>query len=562
MLRKTLFELVLVIAFGLVIGLIMAIAANLFVEGVIKAADLRAEWANFSFLGQTYSYSSVVFLLAAASLVVGLKHLLKLPGWAGPADTIYAAHSSAQNLDVKRGMASTVAAFITACGGGSVGQYGPLVHFGASIGVLFRRFLDNRFAQDIFIGCGVAASISAGFNAPLAGVIFAHEAILRHFSLRAIAPIFVASISADTFDQLLFPSADTTFQLTQSVPELISIVPVFIFLGPLLSLVAILFMRSLRLSAKFAANYPYSKNHLPFIAAFVCGSVGIFIPEILGIGVGTVNELIAGNFTLGMVVVLLIAKLTMTALCIGFGLFGGVFSPALFIGVAAGSLAATLLQFVGITEIDQVLMVSSMAAVSASVIGAPISTVIIVLELTGSYEYAVAAMIAVIISSLVTHRLFGLSFFDRQLLDRGIDMTQGREAILLNQTPVRDCTLSDYVWLSETTTGQEAFSTMSEAKLMEAYAFNEAGDFSGKLDLFGAQAAGTEPILTQLDRQPIALIETDSLQTAMGVASDFVGEGIPILNESRQRLVGVVTEGDLFHAVLGAQTSVRKIERA
>jgi CBS domain-containing protein len=118
------------------------------------------------------------------------------------------------------------------------------------------------------------------------------------------------------------------------------------------------------------------------------------------------------------------------------------------------------------------------------------------------------------------------------------------------------------VWLSETTTGQEAFSTMSEAKLMEAYAFNEAGDFSGKLDLFGAQAAGTEPILTQLDRQPIALIETDSLQTAMGVASDFVGEGIPILNESRQRLVGVVTEGDLFHAVLGAQTSVRKIERA
>ena len=385
MLRKTLFELVLVIAFGLVIGLIMAIAANLFVEGVIKAADLRAEWANFSFLGQTYSYSSVVFLLAAASLVVGLKHLLKLPGWAGPADTIYAAHSSAQNLDVKRGMASTVAAFITACGGGSVGQYGPLVHFGASVGVLFRRFLDNRFAQDIFIGCGVAASISAGFNAPLAGVIFAHEAILRHFSLRAIAPIFVASISADTFDQLLFPSADTTFQLTQSVPELISIVPVFIFLGPLLSLVAILFMRSLRLSAKFAANYPYSKNHLPFIAAFVCGSVGIFIPEILGIGVGTVNELIAGNFTLGMVVVLLIAKLTMTALCIGFGLFGGVFSPALFIGVAAGSLAATLLQFVGITEIDQVLMVSSMAAVSASVIGAPISTVIIVLELTGSY---------------------------------------------------------------------------------------------------------------------------------------------------------------------------------
>ena len=236
MLRKTLFELVIIIAFGLTIGLIMAVAANLFVEGVRAAAAVRAEtqWANFTLFGNTYSFASVIFLLAAAGLVVGLKSYLKLPGWAGPADTIYAAHSSAQNLDVKKGMASTLAAFVTASGGGSVGQYGPLVHFGASVGVLFRRFLDNRFAQDIFIGCGVAASISAGFNAPIAGVIFAHEAILRHFSLRAIAPIFVASISADTFDQILFPSADATFLLSQAVPEMASIVPIFIILGPLL----------------------------------------------------------------------------------------------------------------------------------------------------------------------------------------------------------------------------------------------------------------------------------------------------------------------------------------
>ena len=130
MLRKTLFELVIIIAFGLTIGLIMAVAANLFVEGVRAAATVRAEtqWANFTLFGNTYSFASVIFLLAAAGLVVGLKNYLKLPGWAGPADTIYAAHSSAQNLDVKKGMASTLAAFVTASGGGSVGQYGPLVH--------------------------------------------------------------------------------------------------------------------------------------------------------------------------------------------------------------------------------------------------------------------------------------------------------------------------------------------------------------------------------------------------------------------------------------------------
>ena len=341
-----------------------------------------------------------------------------------------------------------------------------------------------------------------------------------------------------------------------------SIVPIFIILGPLLSLVAILFMRSLRFTAKLAAAYPYSKNNLPFIAAFVCGVVGIFVPEILGIGVGTVNELIAGNYALGMVIVLLVAKLTMTALCIGFGLFGGVFSPALFIGVATGSVAAAALHMAGITDVDQVLMISAMAAVAASVVGAPISTVMIVLELTGSYEYAVAAMIAVIISSLVTHRLFGLSFFDRQLLDRGIDMTQGREAILLGQTPVTQCKMADYVRVTDSTTGHEAYAQMSAARLMEAYAFDSQGRFSGKLDLFGAQEAGDNAIAGKLDVEPIVLIESDSLQKAMGVAANFVGESIPIVDESKQRLVGVVTEGDLFHAVLDMQTNVRRIERA
>ena len=87
--------------------------------------------------------------------------------------------------------------------------------------------------------------------------------------------------------------------------------------------------------------------------------------------------------------------------------------------VSAGSLAAGFFAAIGYPDLAQVIIISGMAAVAASVIGAPITSVLIVLELTGSYEYGVAAMVAVIISSLVTYRAFGLSFFDRQLLDRG-----------------------------------------------------------------------------------------------------------------------------------------------
>ena len=86
-----------------------------------------------------------------------------------------------------------------AAGGASVGQYGPLVHFGATMGSALRQISRRFLTTDVFIGCGVAGAIAAGFNALIAGMVFAHEAILRHFSLRAIAPIAVASISHPGF---------------------------------------------------------------------------------------------------------------------------------------------------------------------------------------------------------------------------------------------------------------------------------------------------------------------------------------------------------------------------
>jgi CIC family chloride channel protein len=103
--------------------------------------------------------------------------------------------------------------------------YGPLVHFGSTVGLLFKRLLFKRLDNDVLIGCGVAAAISAGFSAPLAGVIFAHEAILRHFSLRAIAPIFIASISASAFSDFFFGQTENIFNLSQTVPPLSQIIP-------------------------------------------------------------------------------------------------------------------------------------------------------------------------------------------------------------------------------------------------------------------------------------------------------------------------------------------------
>ena len=443
-----------------------------------------------------------------------------------------------------------------------MGQYGPLVHFGSTIGLFIKNFFKLKMSPDIFIGCGVAAAIAAGFNAPLAGILFAHEAILRHFSLRAIAPISIASFSASAFGEYFFGNAPALFELSQQVPPLNEVLPILILLGPAFAIVTVCFMIALRAANNFAALSERHKIFLPFIAALICGSVGVFLPEILGLGIGAINDLIAGNISLVKVSMLLMAKISMTALCIGFGLFGGIFSPALFVGVSAGSLAAGFFAAIGYPDLAQVIIISGMAAVAASVIGAPITSVLIVLELTGSYEYGVAAMVAVIISSLVTYRAFGLSFFDRQLLDRGIDMRQGRESIALNQRLVTSCEHMDFVKIAASTTGRQAYQLMKDSNAVESYVINENGEYVGKLDIFGAISASEEPVDQFLLKEPTILLEDDSLQTAMEKTIDFVGESIPILSGDKKFLKCVVSEGSIFQAVIDVQNSVSKIGRA
>ena len=199
-------EMLLVIILGSTLGVVMALASSGFVLGVGALGALRGTAsAHLPETLQALSpFAPLLTLLLAAGAVLLVRRLFSITRWHGPADSILAAHQSGNTLDVKAGLGSTLAAFLSAGGGASVGQYGPLVHFGATVAALVAKLRRTRVRADTFIGCGVAAAISAGFNAPLAGMVFAHEAILRHYSWRSIAPISIASIAASATAQRFF----------------------------------------------------------------------------------------------------------------------------------------------------------------------------------------------------------------------------------------------------------------------------------------------------------------------------------------------------------------------
>ena len=222
-------------------------------NGLWKAEAVRQ--TRFCYLpGTGLSLMPMLWLIVAALLLVLVRRLFRIDRWHGPADSIYAAHRTDNELDLRAGIGSTVAAFISLGGGAPVGQYGPLVHFGAAIGsYLSELFGSRRITADVFIGCGVAAAIAAGFHAPIAGVVFAHEAVLRHFSFRAITPIAIASITSAWFSSAMF-GGQPIFQIDVVLPDLLPLVPTLLASGLFFGLIAILFMKLLFASGKLAAS--------------------------------------------------------------------------------------------------------------------------------------------------------------------------------------------------------------------------------------------------------------------------------------------------------------------
>ena len=548
---------------GTGIGLSVSLVASLFVAGLRFLTDHRQSMSERFSISQFDGGSLVpmLWLIGAAFLLWGVRHWFGIVRWHGPADSIFGAHRLDNAIDVKAGIGSNIGAFIAMGGGASVGQYGPLVHFGATIGTYIRQAFGNKtIGTDVFIGCGVAAAIAAGFHAPIAGIVFAHEAVLRHFSFRALTPIAISSITSVWFGTAIF-GGEPLFVLDAAATDLLPMVPILLASGLLFGIIAMLFMLALFESAKIAAKTGFPPLALALMAAVICGLVAIFVPEILGSGVTEINIIFNGGYVLGFLFLLFVLKLLATSLCIGFGLFGGVFSPAAMIGAAAGGFIGKLMATLGFVTVPHLLPIAGFAAVTAAVVGAPISVVLVVFELTQSYEFAVAAMLAAVIATFFTSLVFGHSFFDEQLLRRGIDMSRGRGDFELQSQSITHVVSDDFVVLPPDAKTKDAIDRLVKAEMSEGYCIDADHQFIGKYALHELLSAPRQSGLVQyLVTDPVILDQDASILQAMEVASNFVGESIPVIQRENGRIVGVVSEADIFSAYLATQSRVHALE--
>ncbi|MEL0163328.1 MAG: chloride channel protein, partial [Halieaceae bacterium] len=526
------FELLSGLFVGVVIGVLGGFAANLFVLGVGAVDSLIRD----QMVGQSALSSGLIrwaALIVGACGIYGLKQAFTMDRWHGPADAILAAHRPDAGFPAREGFISTTAAFISASAGASVGQYGPVLHFGASVGAQVRALFPTRLTPDVYVACGVAAAISAGFGAPIAAVVLVSEAVLRHFAVRAVAPITVSAIVAAAVTPLFFDRV-SPYSVT-ATPTDWGLLPVILGLGATAAILAIVFMRSLLRTAAWAK----SRNNdlaMVLLAATLMALIGMLVPEAVGLGTQSVNDLLAGDKQVGEAALMLVAKLAATVVCIGLGLVGGVFSPALFLGASLGYLAGFIAVGLGYDPgAVTMLTVVGMAAVAGSVIGAPIGVVLIVFEFTRSYEFAVAAILAVSMSSFISTRLFCYSFFDRQLILRGYYLS-------LRDIKVSELELEAGSSVDSGVTGEEIVSMLRQANRTEAYVIDPAGQLLGTVNILAALAQPSASAQSLISSDQHRLHLEDDLQQALGVARNFVGEAIPVVDASGV-YVGCISEG-------------------
>ena len=548
-----------VIIFGAAVGGVVSITAVGFVSGVRLISDWRYQFGScfFDLGGICFSIQPLFFLLASALIIILVKRTLNIERYHGPADVILSAHSPSQDLDPKTGFLSTFSAFVSASGGASVGQYGPLVHLGGTIGGIINRRLPHLLTKDTFIGCGVAAAISAGFNSPIGGIIFAHEAILRHFSFKAIAPIAVSSVVSSTLANYFFPSG-ILLQNTSSEISLLPSVSLSLILGPMCAVIAVIFMRSLITLQKYSSKLSSSEFIRILYAVVAVGLIGGFIPEVLGLGSETIVGIIERSYTFYFLMCVLTLKLVVTVICLSMGFFGGVFSPALVLGAALGGILTYIGSTFGINNIGDSLILAGMAALSASVIGAPIASIVIIFELSHSYDLAFVAIICVAGSCLISSLIFGHSFFDMQLINRNFRISRGRADIVLSEISIKNIIGKNKFLSTTQTKRKELIKLFASSDFTEAYIIEEDNRLMGKIKVNEVMKELNQVV--PIDKNPLALSINESISEAITKASNFVGESIPVLDQSK-KLVGVITEADLFLQYLSVQESISNIER-
>ena len=422
------------IGLSLIIGVCTGVGAFIFRSMIDLFQSLFFEGGRqvFSFLGDYY----IIIIPAIGGLIFGplIYFFAREAKGHGVPEVMYAVARKNGRINPIVALIKALASSICIGSGGSVGREGPIVQIGSTLGSAIGRWfkVPSNLLRTL-VAAGAAGGISATFNAPIAGVIFAMEIILREFTSQSFSIVVLSSVVAWVVgsslmgDEIVF--SVPPYALNHSGELLL-----YAFLGILAAVVARIYIRTIYTLEDTFDNWKIMPEYFkPVVGGFILGVIGLYILKnsdgqtIFGVGYGVVESALLGKLALKIMLVLLVAKLIATALTLGSGGSGGVFAPSLFIGaMLGGSFGLVAGHFFPTIAGPGAYALVGMAAVFAGATHAPMTAIIILFEMTRDYHIIMPVMISTVIAVIISHAINPETIYTLKLSRRGVKLSSGK----------------------------------------------------------------------------------------------------------------------------------------
>jgi CIC family chloride channel protein len=457
-------------------------------------------------------------------------------------------------------LAKAIASALSIGSGGSVGREGPIVQIGSALGSGLGQLLNAPLVHmRTLVGCGAAAGISATFNAPFAGVLFALEVILRDFRFRSLTPIVCSSVIATAVSRSYFGDipAFPAPALTLGHPVELGL---YVVLGGLAGVAAVFFLRFLYLAEDAADRLRIPDPLKAALGGLLVGGLALECREVMGVGYETIENTLngTGGLTIAAFVLLFGAKILATSVTLASGGSGGVFAPSLFMGAMLGGAVGYAFQAVlpGFVTQPEAYALVGMGAFVAAATHAPLSAILILFELTDDYKIILPLMLASIVSTVVSRRLCAESIYTLKLSRRGESISVDPATNLLASAQVKDVVHSGSLeTLQENSSFARIVDALKKSSSSDLAVVDRDGLLLGVVRFRSLKivldSQEVHPLLVAKDvceENPDCLLPDEPLDEAFRAFQDTAEQYIPVVSSTKEaRFLGFLSHADIIH---------------
>ena len=541
-----------------VAGVLGALAALVFRSGVDLVHSLLTGTTD----GMVDSFRELAWwqrlgIPAVGGLMAGLVLLFGKRLHEGQSSTDYmeAILIGSGQLPVRASLVKSTAAMFSIASGGSIGREGPLVQLAAVAASWLGRWRKMSAPQlRLLVACGAAAGIASAYNAPIAGSFFVAEIILGTIAMESLGPLAVSAVAA-TLTMRALSSAHTLYAVPSFTLHSLWEIGPFVVLGLLAGTVAPFFLRSLRIVEGWFARTKLPVPARLALGGLVVGGLAVWVPEVCGNGDSVVVSTLNGQLVWTTLVLVLVCKWAATAASFGSGAPGGVFTPTLFMGASIGYLygfAVNAVWPLGAHD-PRAFALVGMGALLAAASHAPVMAIIMLFEMTLSYDIIMPLMLCSVIAYYTARGIENQSLYSEALQKKA---AEAPETVRLAGV-VADLAKPQAAPVLLTARFEEIARLFLQSRHEEIYVTTPEGGYAGAISLHDIKpylsdaAVAAHVIAGDLLRDDVPSVAMAApLAEALRVFAQHVGQTLPVVEAGSGRLAGILVKNDLLLALL------------